>query len=252
MGEFFRRGGNLVYRAGLGFAHKTTATLDTREQPGNLQPMARTLQPELLDSLSPEHPDALHNRRDLRLTNRLMGNHRWLTRTLPPLLQPGEVALELGAGTGELGLRLAAHRVPVDGLELWPRPAGWPTDRAWHREDLRAFAGYGDYAAIIGNLIFHQFTDAELAALGATLRTRARVILACEPARRGLSQALFRVLGPLLGANHVSLHDAHVSIGAGFCGDELPRTLGLDPAGWDCRCHSTALGAYRMIAIRRA
>ena len=30
---------------------------------------------------------------------------------------------------------------------------------------------------------------------------------------------------PLLGANHVSLHDAHVSIAAGFLGDELPRAL---------------------------
>ncbi len=214
--------------------------------------MARTLRPELLDSLPPEHPDALHNRRDLRLTNRLMGNHRWLGRTLSSLLQPGEVALELGAGTGELGLRLAARRVPVDGLDLWPRPPGWPVDRAWHRTDLRTFAGYGDYAAVIGNLIFHQFTDAELAALGAILQRHARVILACEPTRRRLSQSLFRLLGPLLGANHVSLHDADVSIAAGFCGDELPRALGLDPAGWDYRCHVTALGACRMIAIRRA
>ncbi len=50
--------------------------------------MQRTPQPELLDSLPPQHPDALHNRRDLRLTNRVMGNHRWLIRTLPPLLRP--------------------------------------------------------------------------------------------------------------------------------------------------------------------
>jgi len=213
--------------------------------------MRRTLQPELLDSLSPEHPDALHNRRDLRLTNRIMGNHRWFTRTLPPLLDPGEAALELGAGTGELGTRLARRSVAVDGLDLWPRPADWPASRQWHRADLRVFPGFGSYAAVIGNLIFHQFPDDELAALGDNLRRHARIILACEPARRRSSQDYFRIIGPLLGANHVSLHDAHVSIAAGFCDDELPRTLGLDAATWDCRCTTTALGAYRMIAIRR-
>ena len=213
--------------------------------------MTRTLQPELLDSLHPEHPDAVHNRRDLRSINRLMRNHRWLARTLLPLLRPGETALELGAGTGELGLRFAARQVPVDGLDLWPRPEGWPADRAWHSADLRLFPGYGNYAAIIGNLIFHQFSDEELAALGALLRRDARVILACEPSRRRMSQVYFRMLGPLLGANHVSMHDAHVSIAAGFLGDELPRALGLDSAEWVCRCTTTTLGAYRMIAIRR-
>ena len=37
-------------------------------------------------------------------------------------------------------------------------------------------------------------------------------------------------LAPLFRANRVTLHDAHVSIAAGFRGDELPRALGLDPA----------------------
>ena len=213
--------------------------------------MTRTLQPELLDSLHPEHPDAVHNRRDLRFINRFMRNHRWLARTLPPLLRPGEFALEIGAGTGELGLRFAARHVPVDGLDLWPRPEAWPAGRAWHSADLRTFSGYGDYAAVIGNLIFHQFSDEELAALGTRLRRDARIILACEPTRRRLSQVYFRFLGPLVGANHVSMHDAHVSIAAGFIGNELPRALGLDPAKWVCRCTTTTLGAYRMIAIRR-
>jgi hypothetical protein len=213
--------------------------------------MPRTLQPELLDSLPPQHPDALHNRRDLRITNWVMGNHRWFARTLPPL-RPGERALELGAGTGELGRRLAKHGAPVDGLDLWPRPSHWPAGSAWHVADLRSFDGYGNYAAIMGNLIFHQFSDEELAALGARLQRHARIILACEPTRRRLSQTYFRLAGSLFGANHVSLHDAHVSIAAGFCADELPRALGLDETHWQCRCSTTAMGAYRMIAIRRS
>jgi len=213
--------------------------------------MQRTLQPELLDSLPHDHPDALHNRRDLRLTNRIVGNHRWIAQTLPPLLHPDETALEIGAGTGELGRVLARRGVALDGLDLWPRPPDWPGPRAWHVADLRAFTGYHRYPAIVGNLIFHQFSAAELAALGTQLRD-ARVLVACEPARRRLSQFLFRTLAPLLGANHVSLHDGHVSIAAGFRGDELPRALGLSPSAWDIRCSTTALGVYRLVAVRRA
>ncbi len=214
--------------------------------------MQRTLEPEILDTLPPDHPDALHNRRDLRLTNHIAGSYRWFARTLPRLVGPRERVLELGAGTGELGLQLAARGYAVDGLDLWPRPANWPAPRAWHVGDLRAFDGYDDYAAILGNLIFHQFDAGELAALGARLRQNARVILACEPARRRASQLLFRTVGPLLGANYVSLHDARVSIAAGFRDDELPRALGLEPPAWDVRCSTTLLGSYRMIAVRRS
>lgn len=214
----------------------------------------RVLQPELLDSLAPQHPDALHSRRDLRILNRIMGNHRWLNRTIAPLLRAGERALELGAGTGELGPRMATRGVAVDGLDLCPRPAEFPAGHAWHVGDLRTFGGYDRYSLVFGNLIFHHFNDTDLAALGQSLtRYRdLRVIVACEPMRRQSSQTLFATLGPLFGANRVTLHDAHVSIAAGFVGDELPRALGLAPAEWDYRCQTTLIGAYRMVAIRRA
>lgn len=212
--------------------------------------MQRILQAELLDSLPPHHPDALHNRRDLRLTNQVIGNYRWLERTLPPLLRPGEALLEIGAGTGELGLRLERRGVPMAGLDLWPRPGNWPPGRAWHCEDLRTFTGYGAYAAIVGNLIFHQFSDSDLAALGEKLRRTARVIVACEPYRRRVSQVLYRTFAPLFGANHVTLHDAHVSIAAGFRNVELPRHLGLNRDEWRIECSWTMLGLYQMTAVR--
>ena len=214
--------------------------------------MPRTLQPELLDSLPPDHPDALHSRRDLRWVNRIMGNHRWFAQTLPRNLRRGERVLEIGAGTGELGLRLATHGVCVDGLDLAPRPARWLTAQAWHVSDLRRFAGYDRYPAILANLILHHLTDRELAELGDTLARSARIIVACEPHRSRRSQGLFALLSPLFGANHVTRHDAHVSIAAGFCDDELPRALGLRSSAWDCHCTTTVLGAYRMVALRRA
>ncbi|HXA79899.1 MAG TPA: hypothetical protein VNV14_01410, partial [Opitutaceae bacterium] len=120
--------------------------------------MQRTLQPEILDSLSPDHPDALHNRRDIYRLNGLMGNFRWFRVRLPKLLHPGERALEIGAGDGTLGAALATAGLSYDGLDLWPRPAHWPRDAAWHQTNLLSFAGYADYPVVFGNLIFHQFS----------------------------------------------------------------------------------------------
>jgi hypothetical protein len=228
-------------------------TLDTPVPAGNLRLafMRRTLQPELLDSLPPQHPDARHSRRDLRLINRIMGNHRWFEVTLPPLLRDGERVLELGAGTGELGCRLAAGGTRVDGLDLCPRPEAWPASEEWHQDDLLAFPGYDRCPVVIGNLIFHQFSTAQLAGLGGTLRRSARLIVACEPFRQRGFQALFATLAPVFGANRVTRHDARVSIAAGFRADELPAALGLNDKNWNYRCQTTALGAYRMVAIRR-
>src|SRR5438876_1088729 len=107
--------------------------------------MLRELKPELLDSLPPDHPDALHNRRDLRLTNRAMGNFEWFARILSARSCPSGKVLEIGAGTGELGIHLGKFGIKVDGLDLWPRPAGWPPESRWHQTDLLAFAGYDEY-----------------------------------------------------------------------------------------------------------
>jgi hypothetical protein len=213
--------------------------------------MQRTLQPEILDSLPPDHPDALHNRRDIYRLNGLMGNFRWFRARLPRLLRPGERVLEIGAGDGSLGAALATAGLSYDGLDLWPRPAHWPRESAWHRTNLLSFAGYADYPVVFGNLIFHQFSEDDLAALGATLGRTARLIVANEPARGRFFQFLARRANSLIGANHVTLHDAHVSIAAGFRGDELPLALGLDRKIWTWRHTTTIRGAYRMIAQRK-
>ena len=212
--------------------------------------MPRQLQSELLDTLPPDHPDALHSRRDLRLINLVMGNHRWMVRTVGGLLRDDECVLEIGAGTGELAQRLAASGHRVAGLDLAPQPTGWPGEREWHHANLLTFASYARFEAVIGNLIFHHFSPTELTALGRTLGKSVRVIVACEPARQEISQRLFALIAPLFRANHVTRHDARVSIAAGFRGDELPHALGLDPAAWNWRCHTTVLGAYRMVAVR--
>lgn len=214
--------------------------------------MERRLIPELLDSLPHDHPDALHNRRDLRLINALMGNARWFMRTLPSQVASGENVLELGAGLGELADELTRLGPRIDGLDLWPRPRHWSSDRIWHQTDLEEFADWARYRTVIGNMIMHQFPAEALARLGAQLDEHAQLLVFCEPARRRRSQRLFALAAPLFGANHVSRHDGHVSIGAGFLNDELPRQLGLPAHRWSWNIHTTFLGAYRMVARRLA
>jgi SAM-dependent methyltransferase len=212
--------------------------------------MQRVVQPELLDSLPHEDPAALHSRRDLQKINRLMRTEPWFARTLAARLRPGERVLEVGAGMGELARELQAGGLQVDGLDLRPRPAGWPADRAWHEADLLQFDGYGVYDAVIAGLVLHHFTDGQLAALGERLREGPHLVCACEPARSRANQVWFRILGPSLGINHVTRHDAHVSIAAGFRGEELAGALGLRKPEWTTRVESALFGAYRMIAAR--
>ena len=213
--------------------------------------MPRTIQPELLDMLSPHHPDALHSRRDLRVINRMMGNQAWFRHKVLPRIRPAERALEIGAGTGELALQLTKWGIPTDGLDRVPRPEAWPSFLEWHSHDLRTFPHYATYPVIFGNLIFHHLNDGELGELGEKLRTSARLIVACEPWRRTASQVLLRIMGPMFGANQVTLHDGHVSIAGGFSGNELSDALGLFEPEWKIECTQSVLGAYHLIATRR-
>ena len=71
----------------------------------------RRVQPEILDDLPAEDPRAVRSRRDLRLINRLMGNHRWVLRHVAE--HSGRV-VELGAGDGCLARRIGADSSSVD------------------------------------------------------------------------------------------------------------------------------------------
>ena len=214
--------------------------------------MKRTLTPEILDSLPPGDPRARHSRRDLRIFNAVLGGTCWLRRTVSASVRPAGRVLEIGPGTGELGASLTRLGFLTDGLDLAPRPATWPESARWHQADALGFAGWREYDAVIGNLIFHHFDADALRTLGEKMSPHASVILACEPARRKIFQRLFAVLCAIIGANDVSRHDGRVSIEAGFLHDELPALLGLDPASWHWKVTTTLRGMYRMVAFRRA
>ena len=218
-------------------------------------PEKREVEAELLDSLPQDHPDALRNRRDLRLINLFAGNFRWFERILQTTLRPDDHGVEIGAGDGWLGRRLEKRgRLPagirIDGLDLWRRPGIWPESWGWLSEDLMTFSAFDRYDFVLANLILHQFDDEQLRDLGQRLRGGPRLIVACEPCRRSFHLRQFRLLKPF-GLNHVSWHDGQVSIRAGFIGGELPGLLGLTGDSWNVRCDHTVLGMYRMVAQKR-
>jgi hypothetical protein len=209
--------------------------------------MRRTLVQELLDTLPVEDERARRSRRDLLRINHVMGNARWWRRHVAPAIHPRVRVLELGPGDGSFRL-LPRHR--VDGLDRTPRPDHWATEARWWRQRAQDFTAWPEYHAVIGNLVFHHFTQYELRQLGTQFEPHVRVIAACEPRRARRYQVGFALLATLLAAGAVTRRDGHVSIFAGFCGDELPRALGLDRRRWSWRIEESWRGAYRMLAVR--
>lgn len=212
--------------------------------------VSRTLKPELLDALPPGDRDAIRSRRDLRHFNRAMGNPAWFRDTLPRLLCPGDRILELGAGTGELREAVLPRARHWDALDLAPRPPAWAGESQWFQTDVRGFDGWKNYDVIIANLFFHHLDDGDLALLGERIQSHARAIVCAEPARARRWQWLFRAVCLMVRANHVSRHDGHVSIAAGFRGDELPRIFGLGMPHWNSDVTVTSRGVYRLVATR--
>ena len=219
------------------------------------QRVIRVVKRELLDSLSEDDPNAMHNRRDIRKFNVIMGNFRWFRRTLKKVLRPSDRILEIGAGSGDLGSYLlhshiSDNNILLDGLDLCSRPQSWRPPWGWHKIDLRLFEGYDKFSIVLASMILHQFEREDLFELGRKLSQETRVIIASETARRRLHLYQLK-LGKILGTNPVTDHDARVSIEAGFLGDELPRFLGLESKVWSWSCQTGILGQYRMTAVRK-
>ena len=218
--------------------------------------MPRVLVPELLDSLSADHPDAIASRRDLRVLNAIMGNYRWMEKQLAAHAGGDETVVEIGAGDGELARRVCT-RMPdmaarYHALDLAPQPSAWPAGAAWHQADVWSNAGAAllrRAGIVVANLVLHHFDDALLRRLGSLL-TNCQAIFACEPCRREVHVWQGRLLFPFL--NKVTRHDMVVSIRAGFRAHELAAALGPGFAGQEIPASETLLGAYRVLLRRNS
>ena len=210
----------------------------------------RVVIPELLDHLHADDPEARRSRRDLRRINFLMGNERWVCRTVsrfPDAAHRGIV--EIGAGDGLLCNKLAdlVPQAAVAAYDLAPRPVGLAARIEWQRGDIFASPAPAGGGVLVANLFLHHFQGEALTALGEWIGNF-EVLVFNEPDRAKLPHVLGGTLHPWI--NRVTRHDMHVSIRAGFAAGEISRLLGLDASGWQTRESSTWRGARRVIVCR--
>lgn len=200
----------------------------------------RRLTPELLDHLPPTDAQAIGSRRDLVWINAIMFQAAIMSRRLrKDLPGPPRRILEIGCGDGAFMLavarRMARHWpdvqvVLLDQQDLVPSERrrrfvelGWRIDTvtsdalAWMEQ-----APAGEFDLVTANLFLHHFDEAQLTRLLAAARRLAPAFVATEPRRGAVALAATGLLR-VIGANAVTLHDAAVSVQAGFAGQELSR-----------------------------
>jgi Methyltransferase domain len=236
----------------------------------------RSVEPEILDELAGNAPEAQRSRRDLQRIHRLMWTRTILRKALFAYgaahhgQRPMRV-LELGAGDGTLMLgfaRLVHSQWPAVELTLLDRTdivepstiagyadLGWKMTRA--STDVRAWAGEasaardagtGRWDLILANLFLHHFKDAELALLLKAIAKRTNGFFACEPRRSRLAALGSLLMG--IGVNAVTRADAAVSVRAGFRDHEL-KSLWLPPEGrWAVREYPAGLFSHCFHARR--
>jgi hypothetical protein len=230
----------------------------------------RQIEVEWLDALPPAHPGAIHSRRDLQKLNVLMGNAGIVAHALreAPYVKRPQRLVELGAGDGTFLLSVARRLAPewhgiqavvIDRLHLLaPRTRigfeglGW-TVRVieadlfdWLKQERDEDR---EPEVIISNLLLHHFTNPQLRLLLRLVGARAQCLVACEPERNRLAFAAAR-LSWLIGCGRVTLHDAPVSVRAGFRGQELSDLWCPESSGWVLSEGRAGLFSHRFQACR--
>jgi hypothetical protein len=199
--------------------------------------MRRHVQPEILDNLPADDPEAVHSRRDLQKVNVLMGHARFVSRALRRAPAIPRLLVELGTGDGTLLLRvakrLAAGATRVRAVLIDQRPvvspqtiaaydaAGWSVEVCesnvfdWLRRPNAEIAD-----VTVANLFLHHFDDTELSSLLAAASAQTTLFIACEPRRSRLALSGASLLR-LVGCNRLTVHDGLISVRAGFRDREL-------------------------------
>ena len=222
----------------------------------------RRLEPELLDVLSADDPAAVRSRRDLRLLNAVMLHPGIMARRMRrhAVGAPKQI-IELGAGDGSLMLRLCrrlarhwsgVNTVLVDRQDIvTPKTSQAISDLGWRetrvtQDVLEYLAVAAPADIIITNLFLHHFPPPQLTEIFTQCAKLSSVLIALEP-RRGILPLVGSRLVGLLGCNHVSRHDAVVSVRAGFQDSELSE-LWPQRQGWSFDEGSVGLWTHCFVA----
>lgn len=220
---------------------------------------SRTVEPEILDALSPDDPRAVRSRRDLRHINFFMGNHRIMAKALKENLSgaPRNIA-ELGAGDGHFLLTVAqklawqdvnAILVERQNAFLSKVLAGFSKTH-WRAEAVVAdvFDWDGHAEIVITNLFIHQFENAKLAQLIQKISRHAKLFIAVEP-HRFYFPYLCALTTLLIGCSQTTIHDAEASIRAGFMSTEISE-LWPDKTNWKLTERRAGLFSHLFLAKR--
>jgi len=227
--------------------------------------MTRLVEPEWLDELPPDDPDAIRSRRDLCRVNAWMRHHDIMADALQKNLNggPAEQIVELGAGDGDFLLRVAKKitvHYPKVNLTLLdrrqivrPHTLSGFESLGWHAEavaaDVFEWSQNGNPAdVIVANLFLHHFYDISLAGLFGAIAGRARLFIALEPRRAFWPLFCSRLIWAI-GCGPVTQHDAVLSVRAGFDGDELSQLWPPDQ-GWQLTERPAGLFSHLFIARR--
>ena len=223
--------------------------------------MVRVVEPEILDQLPSADEAAAHSRRDLARLNVLM-RHAPLIRK--HLAANAKRIADLGAGDGTLILNalksvssnvrevvlVDQQRIVSDGtLKTFESLGIKPTIAIGDVFDWLARPSAAPGTAIIANLFLHHFQRENLRRLLHLASQASDLFIACEP-RRGLWPQLAASLVGVIGCNHVTRHDAVVSVRAGFRDREL-TTLWPDPDDWQIEERSAGFFSHLFVARRR-
>jgi hypothetical protein len=230
--------------------------------------LLRSVEPELLDQMPAADRRAIRARRDLKRLNAVILQAGIMARMLAEHWGHGQprTMLDLGAGDGTFMLSVARRLAA-----RWPGVTVTLLDRQniVNQETRRAFVAAGwkvetvaadvfEYLeqikspgvdVITANLFLHHFQQDQLARLLALTAQSARLVVACEPRRNKFALRASRLLWAI-GCNEVSLHDAIVSVRAGFRGEELTATWpGRDR--FDLQEYAARLFTHCFVARRR-
>jgi hypothetical protein len=221
--------------------------------------MPRVVEPEILDELPAEAPEARRSRGDLVRVNALMGHAQLIRRALPDHVTH---VVDLGAGDGTLLLKMLgrdAKKVRHVTLVDRQRIANEATVAQFRRLEVSAEIVVADVfswlrgsavrrPAIIANLFLHHFETPALRELLTQAANRCDTFIACEP-RRGAWPAFAASLLGLIGCNRVTRHDARISVRAGFRSREL-TALWPDKPNWRIEEREAGLFSHLFTARR--